>query len=114
MAETVRGSEEIVMSIVVIGELLFGFRDGNRFAQNLAELEEFLSQPVVSMQLVTWTTADRFGRISTALKRKGKPIPTNDIWIDAHAQETDSELIAFDPHFDRVPGLPVLCFASDR
>jgi tRNA(fMet)-specific endonuclease VapC len=107
-AESVRGSEELVLSVVVAGELLFGFRNGERYARNLAELEEFLAQPFVTLEAITWTTADRFGRIAAALKSQGTPIPTNDIWIAAHVQETGAELVTFDRHFARVPGLPVL------
>ena len=107
-AASVREAEELVLSIVVASELLFGFRNGDRYARNLAELEEFLAQPFVSLQTVTWTTADRFGRISSALKRQRTPIPTNDIWIAAHVQETGAELVTFDRHFAQVPGLPVL------
>jgi tRNA(fMet)-specific endonuclease VapC len=107
-AESARGAEELVLPIVVVGELHFGFRNGDRYAKNLAELEEFLSQPFVSLQPVTWTTADRFGRIAAALRRQGTPIPTNDIWIAAHVQETGAELVTFDRHFAQVPGLPVL------
>lgn len=33
------------------------------------------------------------------------PIPTNDVWIAAHAMETGSDLISFDRHFAHVPGL---------
>jgi tRNA(fMet)-specific endonuclease VapC len=104
----VRGAERLVFSIVVVGELLFGFRNGNRYDKNLATLDEFLSQPWVELQLVTRTTADRFGRIAAALRKAGTPIPTNDIWIAAHASETGSELISFDRHFDSVRGLPLI------
>ncbi|HMB69912.1 MAG TPA: PIN domain-containing protein [bacterium] len=54
---------------------------------------------------VTATTADRFGRIAFALREKGGPIPTNDIWIAAHALETGGDLVSFDRHFEAVDGL---------
>lgn len=107
VASAVRSAEQLVFSMVVVGELLFGFRNGSRYDKNLAVLDEFLSQPWVALQLVTRTTADRFGRIAAALRKTGTPIPTNDIWIAAHALETGAELITFDHHFDRVRGLPV-------
>jgi tRNA(fMet)-specific endonuclease VapC len=50
-------------------------------------------------------TADRFGRIAAALRRKGRPLPTNDIWIAAHAMESGAELLSFDQHFDAVDGI---------
>lgn len=54
---------------------------------------------------VTYATADRFGRVAAALRAKGRPIPTNDIWIAAHAMETGAELLSFDQHFAAIDGL---------
>lgn len=107
VAALVRDAEQLVFSTVVVGELLFGFRNGNRYEKNHTLLDEFLSQPWVALQTVTRITADRFGRIAAALRKSGTPIPTNDIWIAAHAFETGAELITFDRHFDEVRGLPL-------
>jgi tRNA(fMet)-specific endonuclease VapC len=107
VAQLVRDSERVAFSMVVVGELLFGFRNGNRYERNLAALDDFLSQPWLELAQVTRTTADRFGRIAAALRKAGTPIPTNDIWIAAHAFETGAELITFDRHFDSIRGLPV-------
>lgn len=103
----VREAEQLVFSTVVVGELLFGFRNGTRYDKNLAALDDFLSQPWVELQPVTRVTADRFGRVAASLRKAGTPIPTNDIWIAAHAFETGAELITFDRHFESVRGLPV-------
>ncbi|HVJ20180.1 MAG TPA: type II toxin-antitoxin system VapC family toxin [Polyangiaceae bacterium] len=107
VASLVRASEQVVFSMIVVGELLFGFRNGNRYERNLAQLDDFLAQPWVALQMVTRTTADRFGRVAAALRKAGTPIPTNDIWIAAHAFETGAEVITFDRHFAAVSGLPV-------
>jgi tRNA(fMet)-specific endonuclease VapC len=106
VSEIVRTSSELVFSIVVVGELFFGFRNGNRFEKNVRELDELLADARVSMLPVTRTTADRFGRIAAQLRKAGTPIPTNDIWISAHAFESGAELHTFDRHFEAVPGLP--------
>ncbi|MDE0448904.1 MAG: type II toxin-antitoxin system VapC family toxin [Spirochaetaceae bacterium] len=105
VAEIVRRSQEVVMSAVVIGELLYGYRYGSRMARNLRELDDFLANPYVTLVSVSRTTADRYSRIATALRAKGRPIPTNDIWIAAHAMETGTELISSDGHFKDVDGL---------
>lgn len=105
VAQVVRASTELVFSVVVIGELMFGFRNGTRTESNCRDLEEFLGSPRVSVVDVTRTTADRFGRIATALRQAGTPIPSNDIWIAAHAFETGSELLTLDHHFDAIAGL---------
>jgi len=69
------------------------------------DLETFLANPYVELLPVTLVTAERFGRIATGLKRKGRPLPTNDIWVAAHAMESGAELLSFDSHFAAVDGL---------
>lgn len=101
----VRRSEEVLLPIVVIGELLYGFRNGSRLERNAGELQEFLENPFVSIPPTTLTTADRYARVATRLRAKGRPIPSNDIWIAAHAMETGADLISYDGHFDQVDGL---------
>jgi len=101
----VRRAERVFLSAVVVGELLYGFRRGSRYEQNLKLLETFLSSPYVELLPVAWTTAERFGRIAAALRARGRPIPTNDIWIAAHAMETGADLLSFDEHYREVDGL---------
>ena len=47
-------------------------------------------------------TADRYSRIMASLREKGRPIPTNDVWIAAHAMETGADLVSADGHFGHV------------
>jgi predicted nucleic acid-binding protein len=105
VAGRLRRAEEVLLSTVVVGELLYGFRCGARLKPNLEELEAFLDSPFVRLLPVTFATAERFGRIAAALRRKGTPIPTNDIWIAAHALETGADLLSFDAHFGTIEGL---------
>lgn len=101
----VQSSSSLTFSTIVIGELLFGFRNGNRLAKNTVELDELLADTRVEILDVSATTADRFGRIAAALRKSGKPIPSNDIWIAAHTFESGAELVTFDSHFATIPGL---------
>ena len=105
MSARIQRSEQILLSAVVMGELLFGFRNGTRYKKNLGELEAFLESPHVSFVPVSRVTADRFGLIASVLRARRTPIPTNDIWIAAHAMETGADLLSFDRHFQRVDGL---------
>ncbi len=101
----VRGAERVFLSAVSAGELLFGFRCGSRYDRNVNALESFLASPYVALLPVNWTTAERFGRIAAALRAKGRPIPTNDIWIAAHAMEKGADLLSFDEHYRHVDGI---------
>jgi tRNA(fMet)-specific endonuclease VapC len=105
VVDRVRRSEEITLSTIVVGELLFGFRCGSCHRPDVDELEAFLSSPFVRLLPVTDVTADRFGRIAASLRAKGTPIFTNNIWIAAHAFEAGADLISFDQHYRHVGGL---------
>ncbi len=105
VADRVRRAEGVLLSSVVAGELLLGFRAGTRFRKNVAEMERFLDNPFVRLVPVTLATAHRFGLVGASLRAKGRPIPTNDIWIAAHAMETGAELLSAHEHFDVVDGL---------
>jgi len=110
----VRYSERVLLPAIVVGELLYGFRHGSRFEENRARLEAFLESPIVSLLPVTLTTADRFGRLAASLKRKGTPIPTNDIWIAAQAMEVGADLLSSDAHFGAIEGLAWVPFSPDE
>jgi len=104
-ADLVRRSDEVLLSTVVAGELLYGFRAGSRFERNRQDLEAFIANPFVKVVPVTMATADRFSRIAAALRKQGTPIPANDIWVAAQAMETGAELLSFDRHYESVAGL---------
>lgn len=103
--ETIVRAELILFSPVVLGELMFGFRNGSRFKENMDDLNSFLEHEVVELAHIEKTTSDRYSRIALQLKRQGNPIPTNAIWIAAQAMEHGAELITSDHHFKKINGL---------
>ena len=105
-------ADKILLSVVVIGELLFGFRGGNRFEHNLILLESFINQPYVEVIEISKETANYYSIIRASLRAKGRPIQMNDIWIAAHALEYDSPLVTGDSDFDHVDGLTVIPVAG--
>lgn len=113
-ATVVRDATEILMSAVVVGELLYGFRSGSRFDRNATDLRSFLDNPHVSFVPVGPVTADRYSRIAAALRARGSPIPTNDVWIAAHAMETGADLVSADRHFKAVDGIVWLRLDNQR
>ena len=105
VVQQVKRSTHLVMSSIVVGELMYGFRRGSKFEENRETLDDFLSRPYVSLIEVGRATAERFGMIAAELADAGTPIPQNDIWIAAHALESGAEIISSDRHFEHVPGL---------
>ncbi len=105
MVEVIVGAELILFSPVVLGELMFGFRNGTQSKKNMSDFNSFLDHEAVELVQMGRTTSDRYSRIAAQLKQQGTPIPTNDIWIAAQTMEHGAELITSDRHFERIDGL---------
>lgn len=103
--ETISRADGVYASVVAIGELEAGFRGGARYARNIDILERFLAKPTVETLAVSRETSDCFGRIKDALRRKGTPVPTNDLWMAAQCMETGAVLVTYDRHFSVIDGL---------
>lgn len=101
----VRSASRVLFSMIVLGELLAGFRHGSRRRENRQILDEFLRNPRFETVPVTQASAERFALVWNELRAKGRPIPTNDVWIAAQAIETGAELISFNRHFEEVSGV---------
>jgi len=101
----VRTVEYIGVNTVVLGELLSGFKGGNKEAGNKKELEEFLDSPRVNVISVDEETAEFYARIFWDLKKKGKPVPSNDLWVASSAMRHGLALFTYDEHFDNIDGL---------
>ena len=76
--------------------------------KNRKELSEFMStKRVISIQIDN-NTSEYFGQIFKELKLKGKPIPTNDIWIGAIAKQYDLPIFTYDKHFSEIDGIKII------
>lgn len=94
-----RQAEKILIPTTVLGELLAGFEAGSRSQKNRTGLEEFQKSPRVSVVPTKMETAERYAHIYAYLRKNGRPIPTNDLWIAASAMEHSAELLTYDAHF---------------
>jgi len=100
-------AETIYMSVFVLGELYAGFKGGSREKENREVLSAFLHKPSVKLLNATNETAEVFASVKHLLRKKGNPIPVNDIWIAAHTIESGSVLMTFDAHFTAIDGLRI-------
>jgi len=103
--EIIQCSEKIVLSPIVIGELLGGFDHGTRALHNRKELQQFLASSRIQIFPITIDTANFYSHVYFLLKRKGQPIPTNDMWIAAQALENGCVVCTYDKHFGAIDGL---------
>ena len=103
--EVMAHADKLYLNSIVIGELLGGFAVGSREPRNRADLSRFLDTPRVEVLPITAQTADSYALVCAGLRRKGQPIPTNDLWIAASALEHGAALLTRDVHFAHIDGL---------
>lgn len=101
--EKVLALTEVILPLVVAGELLFGAENSSRSLQNKPRYLEFISNCTV-VPLGLETTAI-YAKTRLLLKRQGRPIPINDIWIAAQCLENGWILVTDDTDFDYVNDL---------
>lgn len=105
VARELARSDAVLLSPIVIGELLDGFLGGGRNMENRAILERFRRKPRTIVVPVTDATAEWFAEIKRMLRRKGAPIPLNDVWIAASCMEHGARILSLDAHFASIDGL---------
>lgn len=103
--EVMRQSETVAVPAIVLGELYSGFRAGTRWIENTRLLRIFLSKSSVKVLDVTAETALRYAEVDVFLRKKGRPIPRNDVWIAALGLEHGLQLLTLDEHFREIPML---------
>jgi len=96
---------EVILPMIVVGELLFGAQNSTRPLQNLPRYLEFIA--ACGVVPLGRETAIMYAQTRLALKRKGRPIPMNDVWIAAQCLEQGWVLVTDDTDFDYVDELIV-------
>jgi tRNA(fMet)-specific endonuclease VapC len=103
--EVVAPFEVVSLTVFTLGELQYGVSKSARPEDNRRRLAVMLE----SFRLVMpdQTSAVVYGDLFHQLKRKGRPIPTNDVWIAALALQHSLPLLTRDRHFREVEGVDV-------
>lgn len=107
-AQRFESDDAVFLCVHVMGELRYGALASSRVAENLARLERFTNLiPVLPCDA---ETVVHYADIRFGLRKRGKPIPENDIWIAAIARQHGLTLLSRDAHFRRIGGLELEVF----
>ena len=98
----------LVVPSVVLGEYYFGIRQSRHRNRYEEWLRRYL--PLAEVAVVNSATADAYADIRLDLRRAGKPIPSNDLWIAALALQHSLPVLSNDMHFDAVEGVTRIAF----
>jgi tRNA(fMet)-specific endonuclease VapC len=94
---------EVFVPAVALGELFFGAAKSGRPSENTARVERFAAgRAIVSAD---FDVAREYGRLKQHLKKQGRPLPENDIWIAAAEKCHGMILVTRDRHFQAIDEL---------
>lgn len=94
---------EVFLCLTVVGELFFGAEKSQRVEANRKRVEGLVGAcPVLPHNL---ETTRHYAVIKATLRKKGRPIPENDLWIAAAARQYGLTLVTRDGHFNEVTDL---------
>jgi tRNA(fMet)-specific endonuclease VapC len=102
----IEGADLLFLPVVVLGELLYGALNSAKPQKNEQVTRKFSAQSVLIP--IDEAIAIRYATLRLQLKKIGRPIPENDIWIAATCLELGVPLLTRDGHFDHVHGLEVI------
>jgi tRNA(fMet)-specific endonuclease VapC len=95
-------ADHLALPVIVLGE----YRHGIAQSRHRASYENWLAGLLNDCLVldIQEPTTHYYAEISLELRRKGKPIPTNDLWIAALCRQHSLPLLSRDRHFDLVVG----------
>lgn len=102
VAAVLARADQVAIPVIVLGE----YRHGIAQSRNRTSYDNWLTgllHDCIVLDIIEPTT-HYYAEITLELKRKGKPIPTNDLWIAALCRQHALPLLSRDRHFDWVEG----------
>lgn len=95
-------AEQMAIPVIVLGEYRYGIAQ----SRHRASYENWLADLFTDCLIldVSEPTTHYYAEIILELKRTGKPIPTNDLWIAALCRQHSLPVLSRDRHFDLVAG----------
>jgi tRNA(fMet)-specific endonuclease VapC len=101
--ELVARAERVAVPVVVLGEYRLGIAQSRHYTSYKNWLRDWIT--AVSVLSIEEETTQHYAAIGLELKKKGTPIPANDLWIAALCRQHGLPLLSRDRHFDMVAGV---------
>jgi len=101
--ELVARAERLAVPVIVLGE----YRLGIAQSRHRTSYESWLRQWIAAVLVldIDEETTHSYAAIGLELKKAGRPIPANDLWVAALCRQHSLPLLSRDRHFDLVSGI---------
>ena len=101
--ERIGNADEVFIPSAVLGELYTGAFQSSRPNDNVARIDDLARSYVILT--IDESTARIYGMLRRELRALGRPIPSNDLWIAATAQQWGATVATRDDHFTLLAGV---------
>lgn len=105
IAAKIDEAASVYIPVIAVGELHFGAELVNDSSKYIDDIESLTASYTIFF--IDSDTCRKYGAIKAALRKKGRPIPENDIWIAAIAMQHNFIVATRDKHFLEVDGLAI-------
>jgi tRNA(fMet)-specific endonuclease VapC len=95
--------DELTLPYISIAEFQYGLLGSKRSEVGTMLLQRLSA--TIPIIFPNHATINHYASIANQLKRKGRAIPHNDIWIAALARQHSFPILSKDQHFDFVDGI---------
>ncbi|VVB94984.1 tRNA(fMet)-specific endonuclease VapC [uncultured archaeon] len=99
-------SDILFLPVIVLGELLYGAKNSAKQKENEYAINILIDNSVLVP--IDKAIAIRYAKVRLKLKKAGRPIPENDMWVAATCLDLDVLLLSKDGHFENIPDLEVI------
>ena len=101
--ELVARAERVAVPVIVLGEYRLGIAQSRHYSSYKNWLRDWVT--AVTVLDIEEETTQHYAAIGLELKKKGRPIPANDLWIAALCRQHSLPVLSRDRHFDLVVGI---------
>ncbi len=101
--ELVARAERVAVPVIVLGEYRLGIAQSRHYTSYKNWLRDWIT--AVTVLDIEEETTQHYAAIGLELKKRGRPIPANDLWIAALCRQHALPLLSRDRHFDVVAGI---------
>jgi len=91
------------LPVIVLGEYRYGLARSRRRRSLRSLLDRMERESIVLA--IDAETAKHYAAVREELRKLGRPIPENDVWIAALATQHREPIVSRDAHFDFVAGV---------
>lgn len=103
LLEVISNASSLALPFVAYAEFRYGLLGSKRPAPGMQLLEQLAC--CIPLLLPDLKTIQQFSVIKDQLKRAGRPIPDDDIWIASLAVQHQMPVLSRDQRFDHITGI---------